>query len=183
MLELSSLCSRPSLGPRAEPAEGPLPTSPKREEVQENKLQFLISASPLLLSRTSSYRSPAEPEQGLPSRVSVLRLAGAGGKQHHSTSQQQGEKVGFGASRVQGIPKPPGGTVGPPWLFPGSHPRKVCPGNSFLCPEPWEGAASTSLCSHARTSAQLHPAGTEGHPPVLAAGLSQGSTIHTSDFS
>lgn len=58
--------------------------------------------------------------------------------------------MGFGASRVQGIPKPPGGTVGPPWLLPG----KVCPGNSFLCPEPWEGAASTSLCSHTRTSAQ-----------------------------
>lgn len=40
--------------------------------------------------------------------------------------------MGFGASRVQGIPKAPGGTVGPPWLLPG----KVCPGNSFLCPEP-----------------------------------------------
>lgn len=40
--------------------------------------------------------------------------------------------MGFGANRVQGIPKAPGGTVGPPWLLPG----KVCPGNSFLCPEP-----------------------------------------------
>lgn len=55
VLELNSLCSRPSLVPRAEPGKGPLPASPKgKKKVQENKLQFLISASSLLMSRTSS---------------------------------------------------------------------------------------------------------------------------------
>lgn len=54
VLELNSLRSRPSLVPRAEPGKGPLPASPKGKKVQENKLQFLISASSLLMSRTSS---------------------------------------------------------------------------------------------------------------------------------
>lgn len=38
--------------------------------------------------------------------------------QHHLTSQQQGKKVGFGASRVQGTPKAARGSAGPPVRHP-----------------------------------------------------------------
>lgn len=167
MLELSSLCSRPSLGPRAEPGEGRLLASPKREKVQENKLHFLLSASSLRLSRTSSYRSPAEPEQGPLPAWCQLRLAGAGGKQHHSTSQQQGDKVGFGASRVQGIPKPPRGTVGPPWLFPGSHPKDGLSREQLPLPRA-VGRSSVHIALLPRTDKCSGPSCWDRGPPPCA---------------
>lgn len=37
VLELNSLCSRPSLVPRAEPGKGPLPASPKGKKKSPGK--------------------------------------------------------------------------------------------------------------------------------------------------
>lgn len=83
----------------------PLPTSPKGEKVQENKLQFLISASSLLVSKDffleESNRARAEaPQPG-------VRAEGGRNVAQAAPLNKPTTKVGFRASRVQGIPKPP----------------------------------------------------------------------------
>lgn len=125
--------------------------APKEKKVQENKLQFLISASSLLVSRTSSQRSPAEPEQGLPSLVSVWREAGMWAQAAPLTSQQQGDKVGFGAGRVQGIPKPLRGSVGPPVAAPSESPQERAVQGTASPPQSRGKEQPPHPCSHTRT--------------------------------
>lgn len=130
VLELSSLCSRPSLGPRAEPGKDPLPASPKGEKVQENKLQFLISAASLLLSTTSSQRSPAEAEQGLPSLESVLREAGTRGQAAPLNKPTTRKESGIWGQQSAGDPRASRGQCWSPAGSRGVTPRKVCPGTA-----------------------------------------------------
>lgn len=93
---------RPS---KTEPGEGPLSPQPQRRKSPGKKLQFHLSMSSLLVSRIPSSLEQTNPARS-PAR-SVLREQEQQDKQHHSTSQEQGKKVGFWVSRVQGKPKPP----------------------------------------------------------------------------
>lgn len=94
------------------------------------------------------------------------RVSAEGGRDvgTSSTTQQankQGKKVGFGASRVQGIPKAARAVLVPRWLLPVSHPKEGLSREQLPLP-----SSLHVLCSHTRTSARVHPAGTL--PPPCA---------------
>lgn len=155
------------LGPRAEPARVLSPPAPKEKKSRRTSYNSLFQHHPCYRAGLPLRGAQQRQSRGCPAWCQCWGRQGHRGKQHHSTSQQQGEKVGFGASRVQGIPKPPVGPHGcsqgrfvqgtAPSAQPGKEqpPPHSAPTRTMLSPSCWD----------------------RGHP------LCQGSTTHTGDIS
>lgn len=92
-----------------------------------------------------------------------MREAGTWAQAAPLNKPKQGKKVGFGASRVQGTPKPARGSAGPPV----SHPKKGCPGTASSAQSRGK-EQPPHHCSRSQPRAGLHPAGTgPGCPRAL----------------
>lgn len=162
VLEQSSLCSRPSLGPRAEAGEGPLPASPKGEKVQEKQATIpYFSISPageqdFFLEEPNRARA-GDPQLG-------VSVEGGRNVSTSSTTQQANNKVSkldLGPAecrRSQSLQ----GQCWAPGAVPGETPQGS-PGNSRGKEQPLHHSAPT----HGQVLGSILLGQQPGHPRAL----------------
>lgn len=162
--------------------EGSSPCQPQRRKSPRKQATIPYFSSIPAAEHDFFLEEPSRGRAGAPQPgVSVKGGRDTGASSTTQQANNRERKWDLGPAECRGCQSLPGAVLVPGWS-PGVTPRKVCPGTASSAQSRGkEQPPHPSAPAHGQCS--VHPAGTQGHPHVPAAGVSQGSAIHTSDFS